>query len=341
MSLLCIGFNWKTPVALRERLTIEGDKLFTALDRLRAVHPADEFAILSTCNRTEVYAASQRAEGTVAAGVLPPPDTDDLCRFLADFHGLPLTDFYEHLYFHADASVAEHLFQVASGLDSLVLGEAQILGQAKQAYQCAVDHGTAGPVLHTLFQRAFAAAKRVQTETTLSRGKLSIASAAVEYVRGVYDRFDDKTVLVLGAGKMAELTLRHLAELKPGRLMVCNRSLPRAEALAARFAAGGGPTVSVHDLTKLHDVLCQADIVVSSTGAEETLVGVDAFRKIMEARRQRWIAIVDIAVPRDFAKEIGNLENVWLWNIDDLEKVRHRTLRAREKDLDQALKIID
>ena len=328
MKLFCVGFNWKTPVGIRERLAFDATQAPQALERLRIAHEDHEFAILSTCNRTEVYAARAEKQ-TDGLGI------EDLCEFIARARSLSLADFYDYLYFHEGSGAALHAFKVASGLDSLVLGEGQITGQVKQAYQTAIEGRTAGPVLHGLFQQALSVAKRVQTETELSKGRLSIASAAVDYLRGVFESFDDKTVLVIGAGKMAELTLTHLRELSPENVFVTNRNRARAEDLVARM---GG---AVRPFERLDEALVEADIVISSTGAEEAIVDVDQFRKVMNGRRQRLTAIIDIAVPRDFDVEIGNLDNVLLWNIDDLEKVRDRTMRSRESELERALKIVD
>lgn len=327
MKLLCVGLNWKTPVRIRERLALEGDRLARAHECLGGAWPDAEFVILSTCNRTEIYAA--RAED--AGG----PELHDLCGFLAEFQGMNLTDFYDHLYFQEDAGAALHLFKVASGLDSLILGEGQILGQARAAYQAAVDHGTCRALLHGLFQRALAVAKRVQTETELGRGRLSVASAAVDFVHGVFEDFSDKTVLVIGAGKMAELFLTHLASLGVGRLLIANRSGERAVDLATRFGGHQRPW------DELRAALIEADIVLSSTGADEPIMRAAEFPAIMKARRHRLLAIVDVAVPRDFEVAIGKLDNVLLWNIDDLEKVRIETLRAREGQLDRALRIVE
>lgn len=327
MKLLCVGLNWKTPVRIRERLAFDGTRLVAALDGLKAAYPALECVILSTCNRTELYAAL--AEKLETLGV------DELCEFLARCQEVPLVEFYDHLYFHEDAGAVLHLFQVAGGLDSLILGEAQIVGQVRQAYQHAGARQTVGPILHALFQRALGAAKRVHTETALTQGRISIASAAVEFIRGVFDSFDDKNLLVIGAGKMAELTLTHLRSLACRGLVVCNRNVARGAELAERF---GG---RVRPFTELADALTEADIVVSSTGADDPIVGPEQFRPIMAARRNRLMAIIDIAVPRDFHPEVATIENVLLWNIDDLEKVRYKTLRARERELDKALRIVD
>lgn len=327
MKLVLVGMNWKTPVGLRERLAFDVASARTALDGLKSTVPTAEYAILSTCNRTELYAAETADEVRVTAG--------GLAEYLADFHHVPLSEFMLHLYCVENGDAAEHLFKVAAGLDSLVLGESQILGQVKQAYQQAKEATTAGTVLHALFQRALSAAKRVHSETTLTRGHLSIASAAVDYARGVFDRFDDKSILVIGAGKMAELVLTHLKGLVPKSVLVCNRTRQRAIEVVARH---GG---IVREFADLRAALVDADIVLSSTGAGEPLVYAPEFEGIMADRKQRLIAVIDIAVPRDFDPAIAKIDNVLLWNIDDLESVTQRTLRQRENEFDKAIKIIE
>lgn len=322
MKILCVGLNWRTPIAARERIAFDDDARKAALIHLREKFTDAEFAILSTCNRTELYTAS--APGGAAA------TSEDLVRFLSDFRDVSLEEFHPHLYALRDRDAVTHLFEVASGLDSLALGEAQILGQVKDAYQSAVACGTAGSLFHAVFQRALRVAKRVQTETGLSKGRMSIASAAVDYIQGVFEVFHDKTMLVIGAGKMAELTVKNLVELEPARLLVTNRNSDRALVLAAKF---GGEAWPFEDLRQ---ALVNADIVVSSTAAPEPIVRLPEFEQIMRDRRQRLIAILDIALPRDFETNIGKLSNVLLWNIDDLERVRHETIRARRNELEAA-----
>lgn len=326
MNIVCIGLNWKTPITVRERIAFDTAAQQAGLNELRGRHASAEFAILSTCNRTEVYAGQLNETKPIAA--------DELAGFLSDARDVSIDEFFPHLYRHQGRDAAEHLFEVASGLDSLVLGEAQILGQAKQAYQAAVEAGVAGPLLHAVFQKAFNVAKRIQTETALSKGRLSIASAAVDYVQGVFETFRDKCVLIIGAGKMAELTATHLRDLHPERVLVTNRSPERAEHLAQRFAG------QAWSFDKLDEALVQADIVISSTAADEPIMRLGQFSEIMKQRRQRLIAIVDIALPRDFDIGIAELPNVLLWNIDDLEKVRHETVHARRSELNAAQDIV-
>ena len=328
MKLACVGCNWKTPVALRERLAIDEARLPDVLGRARLFGDAWEVVVLSTCNRTELYAYA-------------PPESDAefgvqrIGEFLAAERSVALSDLRPHLYFHEGAGAALHLFQVAAGLDSLVIGEVQILGQTRDAYRIASEAGAVGPAMHALFQRAIAAAKRVQNETELSKGKLSIASAAVEFILGVFEDLDEKTVLVVGAGKMAELTLQRLVERRPGRILLANRSAERAMELASKF---GG---EIRPFDKLAQALIDADVVISSTGAETAIVDAKSFAGVHRARRGRHLAVIDIAVPRDFDPAIGDFANVFLWNIDHLERVRGKTMRQREKAFDHALKIVD
>lgn len=327
VRFVCVGLNWKTPLRIRERLAIEERSLPEALGELKESYPEAQFSLLSTCNRTEIYAIC----GEPAGG----PDAEGLERFLARRSGMPPGELRDHLYVHLDSAAIRHLLEVASGLDSLVLGEDQILGQVKRAYDAAVARQTTGPDLHLVFQSAFGVAKRVRAETDLGRGKLSIGSAAVDYLRGVFDSFGNKTVLVIGAGKMAELALRHLMELGPGAVVVCNRSPQHAHDLAARFGGSARP------LTEIYEALVEADIVISSTGADEPIVKAQEFAHVLPRRRGRLLAIVDIAVPRDFEAAIGELDDVLLWDIDDLEKIRHETLRSRERELAKALAIVE
>ena len=322
MRLLCIGCNWQTPVALRERLALDAAGAAALAARLREDLGA-EAVVLSTCNRTELYLGGDAALAEPALALL------------AAARGVPLAELYAHAYRHAGDVALRHLFRVASGLDSLVLGEGQILGQVKTAYETATAAGAAGPLLHPVFQRAFAAAKRVRTETPLAEGRLSIASAAVDFIREVFDDLRGKTVLVVGGGKMAELALVHLQELRPGRLLVVNRGAERAAELAAKF---GGETRPFADLV---GALADADVVVSGTGAEAAIMTDAAFAEVHRRRRGRHMAIVDIAVPRDFDPAIGVRDNVFLWNIDQLEHVRTRTLLRRQKAVLAAEKILD
>src|SRR5438128_2000688 len=224
MNLVVIGCSFRaTPIAVRERLAFDGPKLPAALAELTARYGC-EAVILSTCNRVELYLA-RLAEA-------PVPDADLIVEFLAEFHQLAADELRPYVYHQHNDEAVLHLFRVAASLDSMIVGEGQIAGQVKRAYELAHAEGTAGPVLHALFQQAHAVAKRVRTETGIARGHVSVSSVAVDYVRQVFEHFSDKTILVIGAGKMGELTLRHLRDLEPRRILVANRSAEKAAAVA-------------------------------------------------------------------------------------------------------------
>jgi glutamyl-tRNA reductase len=327
MMLLVVGANFRTaPVELREALAFERDKLERGLAELTARYGA-EAVILSTCNRVEVYL------GRLAAEV--PPSTDLIAEFLAEFHHLGYDQLRPALYGHSGPAAVHHLFRVAASLDSLVLGEGQIAGQVKQAYESAQRAGTVGPLLHALFQQARVVAKRVRSETGIAHGKVSVSSLAVDYLTQVFDHFGDKTVLVIGAGKMGELTLKQLRGLGPGRVLVTNRSPEKARQVAA--TCNGIPL----PFEQLNDGLAAADVILSTTGAPEPIVTLERFQQIAPARQGRHLAIIDIAVPRDFDARIVQSDLVdLLVNVDDLHAVREHVLRGRVKHVPAAEAIV-
>ncbi len=326
MRLLALGVDHRgAPAPVREALAFEGPRLGEGLDALMAAFPGGEFVVLSTCNRVEVYAA-----GTAAA----IPTTGALVDFLARFHARPAGDFAAHLVDHHDGQAVSHLFRVAASLESLVLGEGQILGQVRDAYKAAVDRKAVGPILHAVFPHALKVGKLVREKTGMDKGKLSVASVAVDVARDVFDTFDDKTVLVIGAGKMGDLTLQHLAALRPGSILVTNRNPDRAQAAAARW---GGRAVP---FDRLAEALVEADLVVSTTAADRPIVDLATFARVQKARKNRLALILDIAIPRDFDPRIGDLEQVMLYNVDDLRAQADRNRRERQKGVDPALAII-
>jgi glutamyl-tRNA reductase len=326
MNLLLTGCSYKTaPIELRERLAFDGPKLIDVLHELEARY-ATEAAVLSTCNRVELYLARADVGG---------PDPELIAEFLAQVQHLDGRTVRPCLYLRQGIDAVRHLFRVTSSLDSLVVGEAQIAGQVKRAYETAHAEGTAGPVLHVLFQQAHAVAKRVRTQTGISRGHVSVSSVAVDYVRQVFDRFDDKTVLIIGAGKMGELTLRHLRLLKPRRILVTNRSPEKA----AQVADGCGGQAVRWDA--LDDALVQADIVLSTTGAPEPIMTRRRFDGILSRRGGGTMVILDIAVPRDFDPRIHDGDRACLFNIDDLQRIRDQTLKERQKALAPAEAIVE
>ena len=324
--LLLLGLNHSTaPLGVRERLAFDSAQRRAAVAAFRERFPAAEAVLLSTCNRVELYVGR---EGHGHPGVR------EMTEFLAGFHSLPASAFGEHLYQKTDREAVDHLFSVASSLDSMVLGETQILGQVREAYDAARDAGAAGPTLNPLFQRAIAVGKQVMRETSIGEGRLSVASVAVDYARQIFESFTDKTVLCVGAGKMAQLVLQSLAALSPRRLLVCNRSRERAEPLAAKFNGQAVP------FDKLADHLVAADIVVSSTGASEPVITRPLFEPLLRRRRYRPVFLVDIAVPRDVEPAVGELDSVFLYNVDHLQQVVVSTQSQRKDAIQSARTIV-
>jgi len=317
IDLLLVGVSHKTaPVAVRERLTVDPDAIAAALAELTGLSPVREAVMLATCNRVELYVAADDAD-RAAAG---------LAEVLARRAGVAVADLAEHLYQHRDSAAVRHLFRVASSLDSLVVGEPQILGQTKQAYDAAVQHGAAGAVLRTCFEEgAFRVARRVRRETAIARNPVSVSSVAVDFARQVVGDFARRRVLIVGAGKMSELAAKTLRT-HGATLTVINRTRARAEELAKRFGA------DVADWNNLRDALVAADIVIASTGAQRPVLTIDLLTQVRKARRGRPLCLLDIAVPRDVEPSAGELDDVYLFDIDALQKQadEHRAERAEE-----------
>jgi glutamyl-tRNA reductase len=327
MLLLVVGCSLRnTPIGVRERLAFDGPRLQRALQELNARHGC-EAVILSTCNRVEVYVAPPASSSDVDAG--------RIAQVLSEVHGLPAEEIRPHLYEHRGPAAAAHLFRVASSLDSLIIGEGEITGQVREAYEEAQAQQSVGPLLNTLFQYALRVAKRVRTETDIAGGKVSVSSAAVDYVREVFDHFSDKTILVIGAGTMGELTLKHLGKLQPRHILITNRNPEKALVLAQSH---GGKAVPWE---KLDDVLVKADIVVSATGAPEPIVTCERYQRIAARRTSGPVVILDIAVPRDFDPRIHDGDQTFLFNVDDLMAVRERTLTLRRQHIGAAEHIVE
>jgi glutamyl-tRNA reductase len=302
MPFNVLGLNHKTaPVALREKIAFSEERLLTALRTLRQEAGVAEVVILSTCNRTEVYWAGS------ASGA-------DLSNWLERHHGNTL-DLAPSLYVHREQQAVEHAFNVASGLDSMVLGEAQILGQLKDAYRAAQEAGSTGPALNKLFQAAFSAAKRVRSETRIGENAVSIASATVSLARRMYSDLSAHTALMVGAGDMNALTARHFMSAGVKRLVIANRTLGRAQTLAAELKAHA---VGLGELDK---ELAQADIVITCTASTLPLITRESAEAAIRARRRRPIFMVDLAVPRDIDPAVADLEDVYLFSIDDLQQL--------------------
>ena len=329
MRIAFVGGTHRTvPLALRERLAFSADQAVEALRRFRDRFPGREVVLLSTCNRVELYAAGE-------AAAVPPP-AEQLVSFLAECRGIDAAVLAPVLARESDEAVVRHLFGVASGLDSMVLGEPQIVAQVKQAWALAQRTETAGPLTGGMFQAALRTAKRVASETALGRERLSIPSVAVaDFARGVFERFDDKRVLVIGAGKMAHETLRYLREAGAHDIVVVNRTSDRADRLASRL--GGRPGT----FANLAAELTAADLVVSTTGATEPVVTADLFARAEADREGRPLVVLDLALPRDFDPVIGTRPGVWLYSIDDLGTACEANRRSRQRELPAAVAIVE
>jgi glutamyl-tRNA reductase len=322
MAFNVLGINHKTaPVALREKVAFSEDRLLAALRTLRQEVGVAEVVILSTCNRTEVYWAGS------ASGA-------ELSQWLERHHGNNL-DLAPSLYVHQEQRAVAHAFSVASGLDSMVLGEAQILGQLKDAYRVAQEAGSTGPSLNKLFQAAFSAAKRVRSETRIGENAVSLASATVSLARRVYSDLSAHTALLVGAGDMNALTARHFVSAGVKRMVIANRTLGRAQTLATELKAHA---VGLEDLDT---ELAQADIVITCTASPVPLITKSATEAAIRSRRRRPIFMVDLAVPRDIDPAVADLEDVYLFSIDDLQQLVDENRQQREVAAGGARLLID
>lgn len=316
-ELFTVGISWRTaPVAVRERLAVPDDELAAVLAALKRAPEITEAMLVSTCNRVEIYGAS--AEGAGAAAVAAAR------RILPESRGVAPGEVASVLFGHAGGAAIRHVFRVASALDSLVVGEAQILGQLKGAYQAATAVGATGPIVRRCLERAFGAAKRVRAETAIAKGAANVSSVAVELAARVFGDLRGKHVLVVGAGKMSALAARHLRRAGVETLVVTNRSPERAAALARELEAVARPWA------ELEQLLATADVVISSTGAREPILTVPMFKRVTKARRWRPIMVIDIAVPRDADPAIAEQDGVYSFDIDDLEKVVSANLEQRK-----------
>ena len=324
MQLLTLGINHKTaPVDIRERLTFGPDIIVAALRSLLEQQAVEEAVILSTCNRTELYCALRGSR------------QEEIGHWLAGFHGMEIETISPYLYGHEGKDAVRHLLQVASGLDSLVLGEPQILGQVKAAYQTANDAGATGKLLGRLFQHTFSVAKQVRTDTAIGSSPVSVAFAAVSLARQIFSDLSSQTAMLIGAGETVELAARHLHQHGIGRMIVANRTIERAHTLASQFDA------YAIALTEIPAHLAEADIVISSTASPLPVLGKGSVESALKKRRHQPMFMVDIAVPRDIEAEVGNLDDVYLYTVDDLEEVIQENLRSRQEAAGQAMEIID
>ena len=321
MSLYAIGLNHQTaPLALREQVSFGVDALTEALRDLFGKRIAKEAAILSTCNRTEIYCHAQ--------------EPDAVAKWLADYHRLAIDHVAPHLYFHPGERAVTHAFRVASGLDSMVLGEPQILGQLKQAVRTAEAAGTVGLVLNKLFQKSYSVAKEVRTHTDIGGASISMAAASVKLARRIFPTLEETHLLLIGAGEMIELAATHFAAATPRSITVANRTLSRGEELAARFGA------SAITLSELPEHLARFDCIVTSTASSLPILGKGMLERAARARKHRPIFIVDLAVPRDVEPEARELDDVFLYSVDDLSALVRDNLKLRQGAVEDAEAII-
>ncbi len=324
MTLLAVGINYNTaPISVRERLSFPAETLHTSLKEMRQIREISEAAILSTCNRTEFYCTASSA------------DEQFLVDWVAHTKQIDANTLKPFLYTHADNQLIRHMFRVACGLDSMILGEPQILGQMKSAYQCACEAGTLGKHLGKLFQQTFSAAKKVRTDTAIGSSPVSVAFAAVQLAQQIFASLKEQTALLIGAGETIELTARHLRQQGVARIIIANRTLTKAQALADQF---NGNAITLAEVP-LH--LAEADIVISSTASQLPILGKGSVESALKKRRFKPMFMVDLAVPRDIEAEVEQLRDVYLYTVDDLQNTIDQNMDSRRRAAEQAEEIID
>lgn len=324
MSLITIGINHNTaPVDVRERVSFAPDTIDDALNSLMQVSGLSEAAVLSTCNRTELTCWVDSTD------VIPKT-----VEWIAGHHAMEASELEPYLYLHRDSEAIRHTLRVACGLDSLVLGEPQILGQLKQSFQHAQKNNSLGRHLTRLYQHTFATAKQVRTETAIGASAVSVAFAAVCLAKQIFGELQKQTALLIGAGETVELTARHLQRQGIGKMIIANRTIARAETLAREFDA------QAISLTEIPDMLHHADIVISSTASPLPILGKGTVEQALKRRRHRLMFMVDIAVPRDIESQVSELEDVYLYTVDDLHDVIEENLQSRKQAAEQAEELV-
>ena len=327
MHILCVGISHHTaPVSLRERLAVGRAEIGAMLTDMRDRYPQTELAILSTCNRTELY---------LARPLHGHPRIEQIVEDLAARAGCESQQLMPAIYHYDNERAIRHLYRVTSGLDSMVMGESQIVSQVKDAYDAAQATETAGKAIHRMFQMALATSKRVRSETGVGAGRLSVASVAVQFAGHLFETIAGKCVLAIGAGEMTELALRHFRAEGAGDTVITSRTLEHAQTLAKSVEGRAEP------YDQLEDLLIDADVIISSTGATEPIVTTAQLKKVMKRRKFRPLFVIDLAVPRDFAPGTGDLANVYLFNLDDLEQVATTNANERQSVLSDAETIVE
>jgi glutamyl-tRNA reductase len=325
VNLILVGVNHKTtPVEIREKLAFTKGKIEESVDHLFNFPDIIEHTILSTCNRVEIYARANCQDSAIKS----------IKQFICDFHGLSLLELEDHFYSYRNKEAVEHLFRVSSSLDSMILGEAQILGQVKEAYSLARDLRSTGLVLNQLFEKAFSIAKKVREETGIAERSVSISSAAVELAQKIFDDLENHTVMLVGTGEMAELAAKHLISYGVKTVYVTSRTYERAANLARTLNG------SALDFEAFKNELHRADIVITSTSAPNFIIKKEIVEKAIHERKNKPIFFIDIAVPRDIEPDVNDLENVYLYDIDDLHVVVSANIKEREKEAENAMNFI-
>jgi glutamyl-tRNA reductase len=326
MKIVVAGLNHKSaPIDVREELAFDAAQSLGALRALRDRYPEAEFVLLSTCNRVELYSACKRTE------VL---NLDTIAEFFSKFHNIAVEDFRDFLYVHDDEDAVRHLLTVASSFDSMVVGEGQIIGQVKESYRLACAAKSTGKVLNRLFHCAFAVSKKIHTTTSIATGRVSVAGVAVELAMQLFADISSAKVVVIGAGEMGELLVRHLFHVGCKNITIVNRSYERGLSVAKHYG------IEAREWKELAEQLTRANIVIASAATQEYLFRKDSFKKMMDNRREKTLLIIDIAVPRNFGPSVNEIENVYLYSIDELSKVAEQNRKAREEDIAKGTHII-
>lgn len=327
MNIVVVGLSHKTaPVEIREKVAFAPTEMEAPSQQLLALPTVAEGVIVSTCNRVELYVASRTPEAAII----------EMKKFLADYHALPAEKLNEHLYEYEGEDAIRHVLRVASSLDSMVVGEPQILGQIKTSFGYATEFKTSGLILNRFLHKAFSVAKRVRTETAIASNAVSVPFAAVELARKIFDTLDDKTVMLIGAGEMCELAAKHFINNGVKKVLVTNRTFARAEKLAAELECGV-PVTFENFREQLHRV----DIVLSSTGAPDYVLEAKKVKEVIKARRHKPMFMIDIAVPRDIDPLANKIDGIYLYDVDDLQGVVQANLKERGKEAAKAEKIIE
>jgi len=326
MKILVVGLNHKSaPIDVREKLAFDPEQVLRALRELKHRFGEAEFVLLSTCNRVELYCASKRVGGV---------DGETLAKFLSEFHRVRWEEFQEYLYHYNDEDSVRHLLTVTSSLDSLVVGEAQIIGQVKESYRLACIAKSTGKVLNRLFHCAFTTSKKVHTITSISQGRVSVAGVAVELAMQLFADISSAKVVVIGAGEMGELLVQHLQQIGSKNITIVNRSYDRGLNLAKQYG------VKAQKWEELEEQLTGADIAIASASVQDYLFKKESLKEIIDRRRKGRLLVIDIAVPRNFESSVNEIEDVYLYSVDDLSEVVEQNRKAREEDIVRSMEIV-